>query len=369
MRSMMTSYPLGAAIWMPPILTNSAVTSGTFMELMYWTTADGNVFSLPNRMPIFFMMPSTVKILEILDGHTQPQRPIVNAVVAPDVQPVRNGLGVHNSRHLHVLVQAHVPVGCGENPSHALAILAQKPLIAHVRQVVRGVVEVAVVIVVAVQKLLDVIGPTHTDAVRDHVRMLERKIQCLVAPEAAPGYGKLSTFVLIADQRQNVVEDVALILHVSQDPPARMGALVVPAFEVHAIRAENLKLAAVDFVTEHTNHAPVGIFEKAAHGSREDDQGRTRVAELEHLHLAVQIFAVPAVIFTIHRVKMSNKASARHCLMFAKEWQIDLTSATKGQPRRNLARRVPNPHGKLAILSRDAKICPSFIPTHHGVPP
>jgi len=60
MRSMMTSYPLGAAIWMPPILTNSAVTPGTFMELMRSTTAGGNVFSLPKRMPIVFMMPSAL---------------------------------------------------------------------------------------------------------------------------------------------------------------------------------------------------------------------------------------------------------------------------------------------------------------------
>src|SRR6267154_1721267 len=55
-RSMMTSYFFGSSIRMPPIFTNSAVTPSTFMELIFSTTAGGNVFSIPKTIPIFLAL-------------------------------------------------------------------------------------------------------------------------------------------------------------------------------------------------------------------------------------------------------------------------------------------------------------------------
>ena len=43
---------------MPPIFTNSASTPSIFIELIFSTIAGGKVFSMPNKMPIFFMIPS-----------------------------------------------------------------------------------------------------------------------------------------------------------------------------------------------------------------------------------------------------------------------------------------------------------------------
>src|SRR5258706_13521596 len=50
----MTAYFCGSSIRTPPTCTNSAETSSTFMELIFSTTAGGNVFSIPNKIPIFF---------------------------------------------------------------------------------------------------------------------------------------------------------------------------------------------------------------------------------------------------------------------------------------------------------------------------
>src|SRR5579872_3420887 len=54
-RSMITRYPLGSAIFTPPSFTNSAVTPSTFILLIFSTTAGGKVFSMPNKSPIFFI--------------------------------------------------------------------------------------------------------------------------------------------------------------------------------------------------------------------------------------------------------------------------------------------------------------------------
>src|SRR5579872_3078762 len=54
-RSMITRYPLGSAIFTPPSFTNSADTPSTFVLLIFSTTAGGKVFSMPNKIPIFFI--------------------------------------------------------------------------------------------------------------------------------------------------------------------------------------------------------------------------------------------------------------------------------------------------------------------------
>src|SRR2546425_13345651 len=62
-RSMITRYPLGAAILTPPSFTNSAVTSSTFMLLIRSTSAGGNVFSMPKMIPIFFVTTKKIGII------------------------------------------------------------------------------------------------------------------------------------------------------------------------------------------------------------------------------------------------------------------------------------------------------------------
>src|SRR5262252_846894 len=144
---MMTSYRFGSSMRMPPMETNSARTSRKFIELILSTTAGGNVFSIPNKIPILFtphplMIPalneprpslnvirsgagtkrSAVpaqskhptllnslhcqvafsgtarttndhRLVKILSRHPSPKGPVVLAVVVPYVEPVGNSLG------------------------------------------------------------------------------------------------------------------------------------------------------------------------------------------------------------------------------------------------------------------------------------
>ena len=70
------------------------------------------------------------------------------AVVTPDVEPVRNALRVHNSSHPNILIQTHVPLSRSQYPLYAIPILPQKPLIVHIGQKIRRIVEVAIVVVI-----------------------------------------------------------------------------------------------------------------------------------------------------------------------------------------------------------------------------
>src|ERR1039458_6483741 len=188
MRSMITSYFFGSSIRMPPIFTNSALTPAIFIELIFSTSAGGNVLSLPKRIAIFFAtavscldalltkshpersrripMPfappppqgilphcyhrrerrtTSDRRLKVLPRHPLPQRPIMLAVVPVNIQPMRNPLAVQNRRHLHVRVQTHIPIRRSQHNPH-LPVTAQEPLIARVRQVVWRIVEVNIVV-------------------------------------------------------------------------------------------------------------------------------------------------------------------------------------------------------------------------------
>src|SRR5271169_242288 len=121
-RSTITRYALGSAIFTPPSFTNSAVTPSTFILLTLSTKAGGKVFSIPNKIPIFFManllyrrcfatslFPCATRrsklrlygaLAEILRSHPLPQRPIVLPIIAPYVQPVWHGLLIQHRRQL-----------------------------------------------------------------------------------------------------------------------------------------------------------------------------------------------------------------------------------------------------------------------------
>ena len=53
MRSRMSLYPVGTPWVIAPTFTGSASTPGIFDALMRSINAQGNVSSMPNRMPIF----------------------------------------------------------------------------------------------------------------------------------------------------------------------------------------------------------------------------------------------------------------------------------------------------------------------------
>jgi hypothetical protein len=81
----------------------------------------------------------------------------------------------------------NVPVSRAQHDIH-LPVPAQEPIIVLVWQKVRRAVEIAVVIVIPVQKLMDVEGSAHAYAVGHHVGMLERKIHRVIAAETASGH-------------------------------------------------------------------------------------------------------------------------------------------------------------------------------------
>src|SRR5208337_174362 len=257
MRSMMTSYFLGSSMRMPPIFTNSALTPA-FMPLILSTSAGGNVFSIPKRIAIFLFAiisvlnhargATPVTPLKVLPRHPLPKRPIMLAVISVNVEPMRNPFATQNCRHLYVCVQAHIPVRRSQHDFH-LPVAAQKPVIAHIRQVVRRIIEVDIVVVIAVEKALDVKRAAHGYARRNQIGMPHGKIQRMIAAKTASRHRDLRSPVLPLQVRHKLIDHIAFVLHVAPDPRSRMHTFVVPALAIHAVDAEDLDRSRLQFAS------------------------------------------------------------------------------------------------------------------------
>ncbi len=92
-------------------------------------------------------------------------------IVVVNVEPMRNCFAIQDSRKFYILIQAHVPVGGAQHDFHS-PIAAQEPVVIHVGQEIRGIVEVTIVVVIAIEKLMDIECAAHADAMSHDVRML-----------------------------------------------------------------------------------------------------------------------------------------------------------------------------------------------------
>ena len=110
--------------------------------------------------------------LEIGCEHSLPPGPVVACVVAPDVEAARDTFVAEDLRHAFVIVPALV-VNAGGEDVGVTPVAVEIPGVADVGEVVHGDVEVAVVVVVAGEKVGGVEGSAHGEHGGEDVGMAE----------------------------------------------------------------------------------------------------------------------------------------------------------------------------------------------------
>src|SRR5580704_4688547 len=160
------------------------------------TSAAGKVFSCPKIMPIFFVLTedscceAKSELEKEFYRHLLPPGPVVPSIISPDIQPVRDRLGIHDARKPYVLVLANVPFPCGQDDVHS-TVAAQIPVIREVGQKIWGTIEITVGIVVAVQELMNVERAAHAHAIIHQIGMLEGEIHGVIAAETTSRQSQL----------------------------------------------------------------------------------------------------------------------------------------------------------------------------------
>ena len=204
---------------------------------------------------------------------------------------------------MFVVAAAHVFVAGGENVG-VVAVLIEEPGVGEVGDVVSGDVVVAVVVVVAVEEAGWIEGSAEREDGVEDVGMAEGDVGGVVAAEAAADGGEVGELVVLADEGQDLLHDVLLVLDVAGDAPAGADVAVVPALGVDGIDAEELEVSVVELVLDGVNHATVFELEEAAAGGGKDDRGNAGVAEGEEFHLAAERRGEPFLIFAFQAVAL-----------------------------------------------------------------
>ncbi len=177
-----------------------------------------------------------------------------------------------------VFIQADVGfAGCQHQLLAAVAI--QIPRVGQVGQKIRGTVVVAVVVVVSVQKLVNVECAAHADGARHYIRMAECEVDGMVAAEAAAGGDQQIRSIAGANERDHFIEKIAVVFRMAVSALARRNGFVVPAFRIHGVDAKCLQLAILILAADGLDHAATLVIEEAAHRGGKYDEWNTVVAE------------------------------------------------------------------------------------------
>jgi hypothetical protein len=220
-------------------------------------------------------------------------------VVSPNVEAGGDILGTEDLVEVLVVGPADIFVSGDEDVS-VMAVLIEVPKIGEIGEVVGRKVEVAVVVEVAVEEAGWIAGSAERkDGVED-IWVTEADVDCVIAAEAAPYGSEVGYLGVFANEGEDLLQDVLLVLEVASDARTRTDVAVVPALAVDGVDAEDLEISMSELVMNGVDHTAVLELEEAAAGGGKDECWEAGVTEDEQFHLPTEQWGKPSLIFALH---------------------------------------------------------------------
>ena len=226
-------------------------------------------------------------------------------IVAPEVHPGMDALAredvAHDGRRAAPLV---LPTALAD-AEHDLLLVVEgdvRMVLWQVREEVDGRVLVERPVLPAVEEELRIVDAREGHHAPKEIRAAEEDDGRVQAAEAAAdGNRQAARAILRADERQDFLDEVIVVILLTRGAPALVAPDVRPGLTVHRVDGEELDLARLDLRRHRVDHAEV--LEVVAHRilRRQDEKRRARVAVDADVHLALQAVAVPGSIFSLHK--------------------------------------------------------------------
>lgn len=271
--------------------------SGSFQDkqlsLSLWERGLGEGESIPSA--------------QIQPDHILPVGPVVRPAV-PDAQRVPDVLLPQDLRKILGGPAQRLGLAGGQDDVHAPHLL-QPPRVVLVFDELHRVVEVDVVVVVPVGPVADVVQAVHGQHAAYQIGVAKGEVDRLIRAEAGPQHHQEGVGVALGEG-DHLAAQVVVVLRLAPGAVARPFPARVPAFGVHAVHAVELDIAALDGIGHGVDHALVLPVEVAPLRGGKDDDARAAVAVHHQLHVAAQVGAVPALMFSVHGVHLF---CARRC--------------------------------------------------------
>ena len=108
---------------------------------------------------------------------------------------------------------------------------------------VTGIIEIDIIVRVAIDETLDIVAATQPYNPADHVGVAESKIDGVVSAKASPCSDQVRVGVMLDGERQDFVQEVVIVLHLSHCSLGGVPPPGIPAFGINAIYTDSLKPA------------------------------------------------------------------------------------------------------------------------------
>ncbi len=185
---------------------------------------------------------------------------------------------------------------CRHNLGRHRAQRAQVGLVVQAGQERDRIREVRAVVVVPVEPARGVKGAAHRNEAAHAGWMPQCEQHRVEGAERCAGGNRRA-----GDARQDLFEDVGLVLQVARDSLGRRQASRVPRLVVNAVDADHLEIAAVDPVRDGADESEVLPLIEAAHRGRECQERAAAAAEMQQLHVTPEGVTVVLVVLALHR--------------------------------------------------------------------
>src|SRR5262249_48017294 len=236
-----------------------------------------------------------------------PPGPVVPVRSGPDSRAVANALLLEDPDHVGGARQNVVRGACDHADVHRRE--PGDPFDVHVRDVRGRTVEVAEIVPVAVEKVVDVVlaGKSH-DLVAD-IRMAKAEVDGVVRAERGSESRDLrTTSGLALHPGDDLFEDIAVVLVVPGNARGGRTARRIKALRVHTVDTDDLQVPRLDVVGYGADEAEVFVLVEAALRGREPDHRTAASSEPQKLHLAAKDGRLPEDVFAVHARSLSAGA-------------------------------------------------------------
>src|SRR6266404_2311898 len=216
-----------------------------------------------------------------------PVGPVVATLGAPVVQRMAYAFAGKNFGET-VGRPAVLPLArAGGDVNVARGDLFVEPGIAHIGEVIDGVVEIKVVVVHAVHEIFHVIHARHGEAALNDIGVLEKRIRGMVRAEGSAhgGDGDAGRLAVVPDEGNDFFTQIGVKNGLDVAAMKRMRAFIVETEAIDGVDGEEFHSSGVDEIRERADHALPFELHLVAGAGGKTQQRRTVMAIDDHAEL------------------------------------------------------------------------------------
>src|SRR6267378_5648740 len=186
-----------------------------------------------------------------------------------------------------------------------------EPRIAHIGEVVDGVVEIKIVVVHAVHEILHIVDAGHGETALDHIGVLEERIRGMIRAEGSAhrGDGDAGGLAVVPDEGNDFFAQIGVKNGLDVAAMKRMRAFIIETEAINGVNGEEFYFSGVNEIRKGPDHALAFELHFVAGAGGKAQQRWAIVSIDDYTELDAEPRRVPAVVFAFHPLPLADCGS------------------------------------------------------------